>query len=86
MARVSIPGGLPGGLAALVLGTSLLLPAAPASAQSGFIPGPQTYGFGFGKNKVRYRDFDWRIYHSPHFDVYYYKDEEAQLQKVVSFA
>ena len=86
MARVSIPGGLPVGLVALVLGTSLLLPAAPASAQSGFIPGPQTYGFGFGKNKVRYRDFDWRIYHSPHFDVYYYTDAEGQLEKVVSFA
>lgn len=39
----------------------------------------------FGKNRVQYRDFDWRIYHSPHFDVYHYTDDE-QLQKVVSFA
>ena len=40
----------------------------------------------FGKNKIRYKDFDWQIYHSPHFDVYYYEEEAEQLQKVVSFA
>lgn len=40
----------------------------------------------FGKNKIRYKDFDWEVYHSPHFDVYYYQEEAAQLQKVVSFA
>ena len=40
----------------------------------------------FGRNKITYRDFDWRIYHSPHFDVHYYADEEANLQKVVSMA
>ncbi len=40
----------------------------------------------FGKNKVQYRDFNWRIYHSPHFDVYYYTDNRDLLQKVVSFA
>lgn len=40
----------------------------------------------FGRNKITYRDFDWKIYHSPHFDVHYYADEEANLQKVVSMA
>ena len=40
----------------------------------------------FGKNKIQYRDFDWKIYHSPHFDVYYYEEEADLLQKVVSFA
>ena len=40
----------------------------------------------FGKNKIQYRDFDWRIYHSPHFDVYFYEAERPLLQKVVSFA
>jgi len=43
-------------------------------------------GQGFGKNKIQYRDFDWKIYHSPHFDVYYYQQEEHLLEKVVSFA
>jgi len=49
-------------------------------------PAPaQLYG-SFGKNKIQYRDFDWQIYHSPHFDIYYYKDEENLLEKVASFA
>jgi sugar lactone lactonase YvrE len=40
----------------------------------------------FGKNKVQYQEFEWKIYHSPHFDVYYYTAEENLLEKVVSFA
>ena len=39
--------------------------ASPAGAQ--FIP-------YFGKNKVKYDDFAWRIYKSPHFEVYYYPE------------
>jgi Tol biopolymer transport system component len=44
------------------------------------------YGEAFGRNKVRYDDFDWEIYHSTHFNVYYYASEEHLLQKVVSYA
>ena len=61
-----------------VAGCALLwLAAAPVAAQ---------YATGFGKNKIQYREFDWQIYHSPHFDVYYYEAEEALLEKVVSMA
>ncbi|MCG8462385.1 MAG: BamA/TamA family outer membrane protein [Holophagales bacterium] len=56
---------------------ALLVVAVPAEAQ---------YYTSFGKNKVQYREFDWRIYHSPHFDVYYYTEDEALLQKMVSVA
>jgi Tol biopolymer transport system component len=42
--------------------------------------------FPFGKNKIAYNRFDWHVYQSPHFDVYYYPEEEAQLEQVVSFA
>ena len=38
------------------------------------------------KAVAQYRDFEWQIYRSPHFNVHYYKEEEALLQKVVSFA
>src|SRR5262245_9162748 len=54
--------------------------------------GAQTYGIdaatnsNFGKNKVQYRDFVWKVYRSPHFNVHYYTAEEESLQKVVSFA
>jgi len=50
------------------------------------VSAPSAEAQGFGKNKVQYRDFEWKIYHSPHFDVYYYEDEKHLLQKVVSFA
>ena len=42
--------------------------------------------FPFGKNKIQYQNFDWLIYKSPHFDVYYYPQEEPMLQQAVSFA
>ncbi len=69
-------------IAALV---TLVALAPPAGAQL-YAPLPEFYGRGFGKNKIQYRNFDWQIYHSPHFDVYYYADEAELLQKVVSFA
>lgn len=73
-------------VAALMLWGAPLVVAPPAEAQSGFAPGPQTYGRGFGKNKIQYREFEWNIYHSPHFDVYYYTDNAELLQRVVSMA
>ncbi|HYO16186.1 MAG TPA: hypothetical protein VE685_23560 [Thermoanaerobaculia bacterium] len=69
----------------LLLAGSLLLAAGPLAAQF-YGNGPQLSGEGFGKNKIQYRDFDWRVYRSPHFNVHYYMAEEAQLQKVVSYA
>jgi len=59
-------------------GAVVLLLAVPAAQAQ--------YTDFFGKNKVQYRDFDWQIYHSTHFDVYYYEEEAVLLEKVVSFA
>src|SRR5262245_45898605 len=50
--------------------------APPADAQ--FIP-------YFGKNKVKYDDFNWRIYKSPHFEVYYYPEFEQHLARITSY-
>jgi Tol biopolymer transport system component len=36
-------------------------------------------GFGFGKNRVQYAEFDWRFIRSDHFDVYYYGSENYYL-------
>ncbi len=44
------------------------------------------YNNYFGKNKIQYRDFDWKIYRSPHFDLYYYEAEKDLLEKVASVA
>src|SRR5947207_16024938 len=55
----------------------LALGATPAGAQ--FIP-------YYGKNKVKYDEFAWRVYKSPHFEVYYYPEFEQHLARVVSYA
>ncbi len=63
---------------ALVVGAALVLTSAgPAAAQ--FIP-------YFGKNKVKYDNFDWQIYKSPHFEVYYYPEFEQHLSRLTSYA
>ncbi len=59
---------------ALLAAIVLLAAAGPAAGQ-------------FGKNRIQYRDFgDWKIYHSPHFDVHYYEAEAHLLEKTVSLA
>lgn len=40
----------------------------------------------FGKNKINYDFFRWKVYHSPHFDIHYYPEEEDLLQDMVSHA
>ncbi|MHB0968790.1 MAG: BamA/TamA family outer membrane protein [Thermoanaerobaculia bacterium] len=45
-----------------------------------------TSAFAFGKNKIVYDEFEWQIYRSTHFDVYFYEEEKDSLQKVVNFA
>jgi hypothetical protein len=51
---------------------------APSAALAQFIP-------YFGKNKVKYDTFSWRIYKSPHFEVYYYPEFEQHLARLVSY-
>ena len=36
-----------------------------------------SYGQSFGQNKVQYRDFDWNYIQTPHFDIYYYGDQQS---------
>ena len=54
--------------------TLLLCAAVPASAQQ------------FGKNKIVYDKFDWKIYRSTHFTIYFYESERHALAKVASYA
>jgi hypothetical protein len=58
---------------------SALLLALPFTAHAQFIP-------YFGKNKVKYDNFAWRVYRSPHFEVYYYPEFEQHLSRLVSYA
>src|SRR5437868_1103314 len=38
------------------------------------------------QNKIVYDKFNWSIYHSTHFDVYFYDEEKPALEKVVDMA
>src|SRR4026209_2048510 len=40
----------------------------------------------YGKNRIRYNDFRWKIYKTDHFEIYYYPEIEAQLERVTSYA
>lgn len=48
--------------------------------------GSPEQALAFGKNKIVYDTFDWKVYHSTHFDIYFYEEERESLQKVVNFA
>ena len=50
-------------------------------------PGPATaqYVPYYGKNKVKYDNFAWRVYKSPHFEVFYYPEFEQHLERLVSY-
>src|SRR4051795_10866124 len=56
-------------LTSLVASTfaALVIVASPAAAQIGY----------FGQNKVQYRSFKFQVLKTPHFDIYYYPEEEG---------
>jgi len=55
-----------------------LLIAAPAMAQYRTFIG--------GKNKIRYDQFDWKVYSTPHFQISYYDRVEPSLERIASYA
>ncbi|HEX5134865.1 MAG TPA: hypothetical protein VFW81_05690, partial [Thermoanaerobaculia bacterium] len=54
--------------------TFVVCVAVPAAAQQ------------FGKNKIAYDRFDWKVYRSTHFAIYFYGSEGVSLPKVTSYA
>jgi Tol biopolymer transport system component len=55
-----------------------IVTSAPAGAQAWF----------FGKNKVQYKDFDWNILTTPHFDIHFsegYRDLAARTAIVLEY-
>ncbi len=55
-----------------------MLPA-PVDAQTPFVP-------YFGKNRVHYDRFEWHIYKTDHFEIFYYPSLEPHLARIASFA
>lgn len=40
----------------------------------------------FGRNKVNYEDFDFKIYETPHFEIYHYIDNKEALESFAQLA
>lgn len=51
----------------------------PTRFQTGFVP-------YYGKNRIRYDNFDWHIYTTDHFEIFYYPELEKHLERVASYA
>ena len=64
---------------ALVTALVLVAYASVAAAQTPFVP-------YFGKNNIHYDTFDWHIYTTDHFEIYYYPEIEQHLERVAGYA
>src|SRR5262245_29523984 len=53
--------------------------ASVAAAQTQMIP-------YFGKNNVHYDKFEWSIYTTDHFEIYYYPSLEQHLERIAGYA
>ena len=64
--------------ATLYLAVAFLLAAGAATAHAQF--------FYFGRNKVQYTEFDWRVMKTEHFDIYYYTEMKDLAERGAHFA
>jgi len=55
------------------------LTAGSAAAQTPFVP-------YFGKNNIHYDTFQWKIYPTDHFEIYFYPEVEPHLERIASYA
>src|SRR5216117_1426204 len=53
--------------------------ASVATAQTSLVP-------YFGKNNIHYDKFEWKIYTTDHFEIYYYPEMEKHLERIAGYA
>jgi len=63
---------------ALAAAVVTLAPAA-AQAQTPYVP-------YFGKNQLRFFKFEWKVYRTDHFDIYFYPSIEPHLERIAGYA
>jgi hypothetical protein len=73
-ARVPLTSRLAVGLVFLMCGHATL-----ATAQTSMVP-------YFGKNRIHYDTFQWQIYTTDHFEIYYYPAIEQHLERIAGYA
>ena len=64
---------------AVVVMLAVVVGAPTAEAQTQYIP-------YFGKNQIRYDNFDWHTYQTEHFEIYYYPEIEPHLERIAGYA
>jgi len=64
---------------ALVVAALVAVGPREAAAQTPFIP-------YYGKNLIHYDTFNWHIYTTDHFEIYYYPELEQHLERVAGYA
>jgi len=76
--RVPLPAAVPS-LVAVLVALVVAGYASTAAAQTPFVP-------YFGKNQIHYDKFEWHIYTTDHFEIYYYPELEQHLARVAGYA
>jgi WD40-like Beta Propeller Repeat len=76
--RVPLPSSASVVVAALIAFAAAAYPRA-AAAQTSLVP-------YFGKNDVHYDKFEWHIYTTDHFEIYYYPELEKHLERIAGYA
>lgn len=51
-----------------------------------FAAAPSYGQFYFGRNKIQYEQFDWQVLSTPHFQLYYYPEEETLARAAAYWA
>ena len=64
---------------AAAIAAAVLLAPHVAVAQTPFVP-------YFGKNQIRYDHFEWQIYTTDHFEIFYYPAIEPHLERMAGYA
>src|SRR5262245_30423359 len=54
-------------------------PINPVNKQTEFMP-------YYGKNSIHYDSFNWQVYETEHFSIYYYGDTKQHLSRLASYA
>jgi WD40 repeat protein len=62
-----------------IVAAALVGQAHAAAAQTQMVP-------YFGKNNIHYDKFDWQIYKTDHFEIYYYPEMEKHLERIAGYA
>jgi hypothetical protein len=60
--------------------------ALAAALGAGVVVAPSASAQYFGQNQVQYRDFDFAVLKTAHFDVYYYPEEKRHADEVARLA